>query len=111
MDHLLIVGAKSDIARAVAAEFARNGFDLTLAARNADGLEDFARDLKIRYKRKVAVKELDVLDLQPMKPFTPPWPPGPRWCSRLWAISVTRNGRSRILSRHAGSSTPTIPGW
>ncbi len=69
MDHLLIVGAKSDIARAVAAEFARNGFDLTLAARNADGLEDFARDLKIRYNREVAVKELDVLDFATHEAF------------------------------------------
>lgn len=62
MSHVLIIGAKSDIARATAREYAKHGYDLYLAARNSDDLEEFANDIIVRLDRKVTTHELDVLD-------------------------------------------------
>ena len=62
MESVLILGAKSDIARAVAHCFARAGYDIILAARSSAELEDDARDLRIRYSIKVEVTEFDALD-------------------------------------------------
>jgi len=61
MSFVFIIGAKSDIAKATASEYAKHGYDLYLAARNATGLEDFANDLHIRFNRKVVCMELDIL--------------------------------------------------
>jgi len=62
MKTLLIVGAKSDIAKAVATAYAKNGFNLILGGRNIDELERFANDLRIRYNIEVSLKELDLSD-------------------------------------------------
>jgi len=62
MSYVLIVGAKSDIARAVARKYAETGHDLYLAARNSRELADFARDIEVRYGRRAELKELDILD-------------------------------------------------
>ncbi len=62
MNHVLIIGAKSDIAQAIARVYAGNGYDLYLAARHADELTAFARDLHIRHRCDVRCIELDVLD-------------------------------------------------
>ena len=63
MKWLLIVGAKSDIAKAVAREYAKNGFNLYLAGRNISELLEFKKDLEIRYNIDVILKELDINDL------------------------------------------------
>jgi decaprenylphospho-beta-D-erythro-pentofuranosid-2-ulose 2-reductase len=47
---VLILGATSAIARATAAAFAAQGFDLYLAGRDADELSRIAADLAIRYR-------------------------------------------------------------
>jgi len=60
--YILILGAKSDIAKAVAGKYAKEGFNLYLAARNPNSLEEFAGDLKIRMDCKVECLELDILD-------------------------------------------------
>jgi short-subunit dehydrogenase len=62
MSYLLIVGAKSDIAKAVAREYARNGYNIYLAGRGVDEMEEFVIDLKIRLGVKVKALALDVLD-------------------------------------------------
>lgn len=62
MDYVLIVGAKSDTARALAREYARHGYGLYLAARNSSDLNDFVSDLNIRYEATVKCVELDILD-------------------------------------------------
>ncbi|HET9113117.1 MAG TPA: SDR family oxidoreductase [Burkholderiales bacterium] len=49
---VLILGATSAIARAAAAEFAEQGFDLYLAGRDAEELTRIAADLTIRYRVK-----------------------------------------------------------
>lgn len=62
MSHVLIIGAKSDIAKAIAREYAKHGYDLYLAARNADELEEFANDITVRTQIKVTTHEFDILD-------------------------------------------------
>ncbi|MBT7557980.1 SDR family oxidoreductase [Candidatus Woesearchaeota archaeon] len=62
MSYILIVGAKSDIAKAVARKYAENGYDLYLAARESIELEDFSNDVKIRTQKVVKCVELDILD-------------------------------------------------
>ena len=62
MNWLLILGARSDIAKAVARKFAQSGFNICLAARNHQELERDARDLEIRYQVKTQAVEFDALD-------------------------------------------------
>lgn len=64
MSYILIIGAKSDIAKEVAKEFAGNGYDLYLAAKNAKALEDFASNINIRNDADVKLYELDVTDYE-----------------------------------------------
>lgn len=61
---LLVLGAKSDIAQAVAHEFARNGFDAILAARNAadESLAAIKTDFEIRRGVKAYAAEFDAED-------------------------------------------------
>jgi short-subunit dehydrogenase len=61
MAYILILGARSDIARAVSHTFARNGFNLYLAARRHEELDPDQRDLTIRYGVMVETREFDVL--------------------------------------------------
>ena len=61
MSKLLIIGAKSDIAKACARVFASNGFDLILAGRDIKELEDFQQDLNVRYQRNIELKEFDII--------------------------------------------------
>lgn len=62
MKHVLILGATSDIASALAHKFASQGFQPILAARNSERLAEAATDLEIRHQVKVAVVEFDALD-------------------------------------------------
>lgn len=64
MGYVLIIGAKSDIAKEIAREYAKNGYDLYLAARDVKSLEDFANDINIRSDSRVKLKELDVTDFE-----------------------------------------------
>ena len=69
MSYILIIGAKSDIARATALEYANNGYDLYLAARNSNELKKFADDIKVRTQRTVHLIELDILDYKSHQTF------------------------------------------
>ncbi len=60
MNQLLIIGAKSDIAKALSHEYAKNGYNLTLSGRNINELEAFANDIRIRYEIHVNLEELDL---------------------------------------------------
>ena len=64
MSYVLIIGAKSDIAKATAKEYAKHGHNLYLAARNSNDLEEFANDIEVRTQRKVKLIELDILDYE-----------------------------------------------
>ena len=66
---ILIIGAKSDIAVAVAHKFASEGYNLQLAARNSLELDAVVSDLKIRYEINVSVYELDILQYETFTDF------------------------------------------
>lgn len=57
--YICILGANSDIARAVAHEYAQKGYSIYLAARNASRLEGDVQDLKIRYDTEAHALEFD----------------------------------------------------
>lgn len=69
MSYVLIIGAKSDIAKATAREYAKHGHDLYLAARNSIELEGFANDITTRTQRTVKTVELDILDYKSHQVF------------------------------------------
>lgn len=60
---VLILGATSTIARAVARELAARGRSLLLAGRDSGELDAISRDLTIRYGVATSVHQIDVLDL------------------------------------------------
>jgi len=62
MSSVLILGARSDIAQAIAHRFGREGYDLILAARRADELEPAVKDLEIRHGVGVRAVEFDALE-------------------------------------------------
>ena len=69
MSYVLIIGAKSDIAKAIARVYAKNGYDLYLGAREVTELESFANDIQIRTQRSVKLLELDILDYDKHETF------------------------------------------
>ena len=69
MSYVLIIGAKSDIAKATAREYANHGYDLYLAARNSNELEEFANDIRVRTLRSVKLFEFDILDYESHQKF------------------------------------------
>lgn len=60
--NCLILGAKSDIARALANRFAQAGFSLYLAGRRKDEIEPDVADLKIRHNVEASALEWDAVD-------------------------------------------------
>ena len=58
---VLVLGARSDIGRAVARRFASNGHPIQLAARRAHTLEPDKADLETRYGVPVSLHEFDAL--------------------------------------------------
>jgi short-subunit dehydrogenase len=69
MSYILIIGAKSDIAKAVAREYAKHGYDLYLAARGVEELTVLAQDIHTRTQREVHLLELDILDFDSHQAF------------------------------------------
>lgn len=64
MSFVLIIGAKSDIAKDIAKIYAKNGYNLYLAGRNVNKLKLLKNDLKIRFNVKVFSKEFDVTNFE-----------------------------------------------
>lgn len=62
MGAILILGATSDMAYATANEFARNGFNIILAARNSEALLPMKTDLQIRHEVIVETILFDAVD-------------------------------------------------
>jgi short-subunit dehydrogenase len=59
---VLILGARSDIARPLARIYAGEGYDVVLAARGAGNLAADAGDIRIRSGKTIETVEFDVLD-------------------------------------------------
>lgn len=64
MPTVLILGALSDVARALAHEYARKGYDLFLAARRMPELEAMQKDLTIRHGRQVSIFSFDARNFE-----------------------------------------------
>lgn len=60
---VLILGARSDIAKAIAYKFAKDGCNIQLAARNAESLATCKTDMELRYQVEVTLHEFDVVNL------------------------------------------------
>lgn len=69
MSYILIIGAKSDIAKEVARVYAKNGYDLYLVARNSDSLDELVTDIKLRSNVNVQAKEFDLSKFETHKEF------------------------------------------
>jgi short-subunit dehydrogenase len=69
MSYVLIIGAKSDIAKETAKQYAKHGYDLYLAARNIKELEEFANDITVRTQKTVKTVELDILNYETHQSF------------------------------------------
>lgn len=69
MSYVLIIGAKSDIAKEVARTYAKNGYNLYLAARNSEELEDLQQDIQVRSGVEVKLKEFDITSYEEHKKF------------------------------------------
>lgn len=59
---ILILGARSDMARACAQRFAGEGYDIQLAARDPETLQPDAQDLRVRHGVTVSLHAFDALD-------------------------------------------------
>ena len=62
MSTVLILGATSDMAVAIAKKFASNGYDIQLAARNKERLSPLQSDLRIRYNINCTLHEFDAME-------------------------------------------------
>lgn len=72
---ILILGAGSDIAQALAMVYAKSGYSLVLATKTPEALEAFAQDLRIRHATVVELKKLDVSDFNTHQAFINSLPP------------------------------------
>ncbi len=69
MKHVLILGATSSIARAIASEFAREGANLFLGGRDLAELKHMAADLGVRYGISVHCGRVDAADFADHEKF------------------------------------------
>lgn len=67
--HVLILGATSDVAVALAAKYASEKFSLTLAGRDQQRLTVIAGDLEIRYRVPVSIVPFDAIDFRSHEVF------------------------------------------
>ena len=78
MKYLLILGAKSGIAKALAHKYASKGYNLYLAARNIEDLRADASDINIRYQVDVKTIEFDALNFSSHNSFYENLEPKPK---------------------------------
>lgn len=69
MKYLLVIGAKSDVAKSVARKYAEQGYHLYLAARHSSELTAFATDINVRSQVSVQCIDLDILDFASHQAF------------------------------------------
>ncbi|MFD1476360.1 SDR family oxidoreductase [Ancylobacter polymorphus] len=75
---VLILGARSDIGKAVAHKFAVLGHPIQLAARHASTLEPDKTDMELRYEVSVSLHEFDALATDSHEAFVAELPEPPR---------------------------------
>lgn len=68
-DTVLILGARSDMARAIARRFAKAGGTIRLAARDSEALQADSADLALRFGVATSVHTFDALDIAGLAAF------------------------------------------
>lgn len=68
-ENVLILGATSDMAVAIARKFAAEGYTITLAARQVERLKAIEADLRVRYEAQVSSVQFDALDFNSHEEF------------------------------------------
>ena len=108
---VLILGARSDIARALADQFAARGHPLQLAARDLAALERDRDDLVLRHGVPVSLHRFDALELDKFEGFLDNLPELPRVV--VCAIGVLPDqdeaARDPALARHVIDANLTGP--
>lgn len=69
MSYVLILGAKGDMAKELARVYAKNGYNLYLAAREASTLEDLKQDIEVRSGVDVELVEFDITAFETHEKF------------------------------------------
>lgn len=69
MSTVLILGAASDMAVAIAKKYAAEGYSIQLAARNIQRLQPLQSDITIRYNTTCTVHEFDALNFNSHQAF------------------------------------------
>ena len=86
---VLILGARSDIGRAIAHKFAALGHPIQLAARNVSSLDSDKLDIQLRYSVPVTLHEFDALACNTHEEFVTNLP-------ELPSVAVSAIGAMRI---------------
>ena len=66
---ILILGGNSDLAKSLAKDLAKLGFNLILTSRKKGQLDSFKYDLEIKYSVKCEIEFLDILDFESHQVF------------------------------------------
>lgn len=98
---ILILGARSDIGKAVAHKFASLGHPLQLAARNVDTLAADKTDLELRYNVPVTLHEFDALAIHTHETFVTDLPFLPRWAICAVGLMGQQDYNQRDISAAA----------
>lgn len=77
MPTVLLLGAASDMAVALAKKFAAHGYSIQLAARNAARLQPMRSDIAIRYSTECTLHEFDALAFSTHEAFFKSLSPAP----------------------------------
>lgn len=103
-DPVLILGARSDIGRAIARAFAAHGHPVQLAARDSASLEADRVDMEVRHRVPVTLHDYDALDLDGLGAFLDGLPalPGVAVCA------VGLMGTQGESERDAGAAARVI---
>jgi len=56
----IITGASSGIGKALAYEFAKNGYDISICARRIDKLKAISEDISSKFDSEVLISKVDV---------------------------------------------------
>lgn len=108
MKYVLILGAKSDIAKALSREYAKHGYNLYLAARNAKELEPFSNDIKVRYGKEARLVDFDALDYESHQAFYDALDPRP--LGVISAIVVVKKKPKATFKKPRRSLIPITQG-
>ncbi len=69
MKYILVLGAKSKLAKELAILYAKEGFGIILAGRDIDTLTDFSESLKSKYNTTVDLAEIDLCEFEKHEQF------------------------------------------